>query len=311
MRPPLSRLLLLLLLLPSLAAAAAALPRLPAPQRPLPPAPSACTPALRRSIGWGLGSSAYQTEGASDGRAPTIWDAYTKANPSAIADRSNATRGVGAYARADADAALLAALSVRHVRLSVSWARLVPGGVAGSPINAAAAAHYRRLVASLRAAGAEVLVVLYHWDLPQVLQDSYGGFLDRRVVRDFSYYADAAFKLLGPLGVSRWLTFVEPAVICSHGYAGRSDAPGLGLGDAGRFACGHHVLLAHAAAAEVYRNRYAASQGGALSFSTLLTWPRPDDARSAADAAAAQAKLDFDVGAWLVRASEGERERAS
>jgi beta-glucosidase/6-phospho-beta-glucosidase/beta-galactosidase len=86
----------------------------------------------------------------------------------------------------------------------------------------------------LHSPGIKPFVVLYHWDLPQVLQDSYGGFLGSQIIEDFTYYADTAFRLFGDR-VTRWLTFVEPYVICDMQYGSGQYAPGINNGDAGRY----------------------------------------------------------------------------
>jgi beta-glucosidase len=142
------------------------------------------------------------------------------------------------------------------------------------------------------------MLVLYHWDLPKALQDGYGGLLGASFASDFSYFADTAFRLFGPR-VKRWLTFIEPAVICNQQYGNGQFAPGVAGGDAARYRCGHNLLLAHGEAVRLYRAKYAASQGGQLSFSTLVTWPQPVSSSSAADKRAAQNKLDAEVGWFL------------
>ncbi|KAI8467355.1 MAG: glycoside hydrolase superfamily [Monoraphidium minutum] len=287
---PWARLLATTLLTAAAACAAAAAPALPA-------APPQCTPDVTRRIAFGVGSGAHQFEGAGGGAAPSVWEPYIAANPKATADGTNASLGAGFLTRAPADVALLKRLGARHFRLSISWPRLLPGAVKGSPPNPEAVEFYTSLLDGLLAAGIEPLVALYHWDMPQALQEAYGGFTSPKVVDDYLHFADTAFRLFGPK-VKTWLTFIEPSVICNQQYGNGQFAPGIDYGDKGRYACGHQVLLAHAAAARLYRARYAPAQGGRLSFSALVTWPEPAGG-GAADKAAAQNKLDAEVGWFL------------
>ncbi|KAF8062721.1 hypothetical protein HT031_004051 [Scenedesmus sp. PABB004] len=308
-----------LLLLAAAGAAAAALP----------PAPANCTPAIRAAIDWGAGTNSLgvraaaaaavggraaalrrprgapprtaahaappQIEGAlrEGGRGASVWDSYARAT----ADGATPDVAADFYHRFRSDVALMQTLGLRHLRLSLSWPRLLPRGAAGSPVNPAGVKFYTDLLDALHAAGIAPMVVLYHWDMPQPLQDAYGGFTSPRIIDDFAYYADTAFRLFGHR-VKRWLTFVEPFVICNMQYGNGQLAPGVDYGDAGRYACGHNLLRAHAAAAGAYVARHRAAQRGGLSFSTLVTWPEPASG-SDADARAAQNKLDAEVGWWL------------
>lgn len=107
-----------------------------------------------------------------------------------------------------------------------------------------------------------------------------------------------------------WLTFIEPAVVCNQQYGNGQFAPGAALGDAGRCACARNLLLAHAAAAKLYRERYRAAQGGRLGFTTLVTWAEPADPGSRADALAARNKLDAEVGWFLDPVFSGDWPRS-
>lgn len=270
------------------------------------PGPSPqCTPDIVRRIAFGVGTGALQVEGRGSGRAPSVWEASIAKDSTFIADRSDPSVGTGFFSRYRSDAVLLRRLGIKHFRMSLSWPRLIPGGKKGSPVDPAAVRFYSRVLDALLAEGVQPLVALYHWDLPQSLQDAYGGLLSPRFVDDFVYYANAAFRLFGPR-VRTWLTFIEPAVICNQQYGNGQFAPGINNGDKGRYACGHNLLLAHAAAAALYREKYRRAQGGRLSFSTLITWAEPAGPASAADAAAAQNKLDAEVGWFLDPVSKGD-----
>lgn len=188
-------------------------------------------------------------------------------------------------------------LGLKHFRLSLSWPRLLPGARKGSAVNPDAVRFYGAVLDELKAAGIQPMVALYNWDLPQSLHESYKGFLSPNSIEDYTYYADTAFRLFGGR-VKRWLTFIEPYVVCNMQYGNGQYAPGVDYGDEGRYKCGHNVLLAHASAAKLYQQRYKASQGGQISFTTLVTWPEPVSG-SAEDSRAAQNMLDSEVG-WLL-----------
>eukprot|EP00878_Enallax_costatus_P013546 GHUV01014162.1.p1 GENE.GHUV01014162.1~~GHUV01014162.1.p1 ORF type:complete len:419 (+),score=70.36 GHUV01014162.1:205-1461(+) len=188
-------------------------------------------------------------------------------------------------------------LGLKHFRLSISWSRLIPGARKGSKINLEAVRFYNNLLDDLQAAGIKPMVAIYHWDLPQTLQDIYQGFLSPEIIQDYVYYAEICFKLFGDR-VKRWLTFIEPYVVCNMQYGNGQYAPGIKYGDVGRYRCGHNVLLAHAEVVQLYRQKYKPSQRGQVSFTTLVTWPEPATG-SAADKRAAQNKLDAEVGWFL------------
>jgi len=218
------------------------------------------------------------------------------------------------YGRWREDVALMRSLGVRHYRFSISWPRLLPSGVASKNgtegVSADGVAFYKNLVRALRAAGIAPTATLYHWDLPQALQDSYGGFAAEdptRFAADFAAYAEVAFReLSGPGLVDAWITFNEPISICSLGYGSGIFAPGSKGGVQGEHRCGHALLLAHAAAAKVYNEKgYRARSGGRGRLSIALDgkWGRPwtpaaGGGDGGADARAAEAFTLFQFG-WM------------
>eukprot|EP00878_Enallax_costatus_P011878 GHUV01012402.1.p1 GENE.GHUV01012402.1~~GHUV01012402.1.p1 ORF type:complete len:130 (+),score=26.41 GHUV01012402.1:205-594(+) len=125
-------------------------------------------------------------------------------------------------------------LGLKHFRLSISWSRLIPGARKGSKINLEAVRFYNNLLDDLQAAGIKPMVAIYHWDLPQTLQDIYQGFLSPEIIQDYVYYAEICFKLFGDR-VKRWLTFIEPYVVCNMQYGNGQYAPGIKYGDVGRY----------------------------------------------------------------------------
>eukprot|EP00882_Tetradesmus_deserticola_P016704 GHRQ01017859.1.p1 GENE.GHRQ01017859.1~~GHRQ01017859.1.p1 ORF type:complete len:286 (+),score=117.14 GHRQ01017859.1:118-975(+) len=182
-------------------------------------------------------------------------------------------------------------------RLSLSWSRILPAGGRGTEPNAAGLRFYRQLLQALQAAGIHPVVTLCHMDLPQVLQDIYGGFLDPQLSEDFVYYADVVFQQLGRY-VRHWLTFSDPMATCQLGYGVGAYAPGVEKGAAGHYRCGHTLLLAHAKAVQLYRMKYQQAQEGRISMVISAHWGLPYDASSKADKNATDTYMQFQLG-WM------------
>ncbi|WIA08142.1 hypothetical protein OEZ85_007598 [Tetradesmus obliquus] len=263
-----------------------------------PPAPPACTKAIRRSIEWGAATAAYQIEGGWDegGKSNSVWDVWSQ-TPGKVAQNQTGNTACDHYHRWREDVQLMQQLGLKHYRLSFSWPRIVPGGVAGSPANPEGLHFYKQLLSSLRAAGIAPLVTLFHWDLPQVLQDDHGGLLGEQFPEHFAYYADVVFRELGRF-VSHWVTLNEPLVTCSMGYQSGVFPSGLQLGTQAFLQCGHNQLKAHAKAVQLYRQRYSRRQKGHLSLAVPGWWMIPYDASSKANRAAAARAMEFRWG-WM------------
>ncbi|KAF6266054.1 putative beta-glucosidase [Scenedesmus sp. NREL 46B-D3] len=259
--------------------------------------PDACTAAVRSSIKWGTATSAYQVEGGwdADGKSPSIWDTLAQ-TPGKIADNSTGDVAVDMYNRWQEDIALMQRLGVKHYRFSVAWARIIPGGVAGSAVNMAGVNWYRTFIKGLLEAGIRPAVTMYHWDLPQVLQDKYGGFLSPQIQADFVYYADTLFTHLGDI-VDQWMTFNEVISICELGYQVDVFAPQANKGLGAKYTCGHNLLLAHAKTMQLYRTKYAA-QKGRVSIALVGKWGYPKDPENPADVTAAENFMVFQY-AWM------------
>jgi beta-glucosidase len=207
---------------------------------------------------WGFAASAYQIEGAAaeDGRGRSVWDTFSRL-PGSIADGQTGDDACDHYHRFAEDVALMARIGAQAYRFSVSWPRIQPKGT--GPANEPGLDFYDRLVDALLAAGIRPLANLFHWDLPQALQDR-GGFADPRVVGRFADYAALVASRLGDR-VSNWMTFNEPAVFAFLGHADGIHAPGLrDWPTALRVA--DNQLRAHAAAVGVIRSRVAGARIG-------------------------------------------------
>ncbi len=188
---------------------------------------------------WGTSTSAYQVEGRAGRQGECIWDRFCRL-PGTIADRSNGDVACDDYHRYPEDIALIAGAGLKAYRFSVAWARVQPAG-AGPP-DPAGFDYYSRLVDALLQAGIEPWVCLYHWDLPQALQDR-GGWTARATADRFADYAALVARRLGDR-VIHWATFNEPMVHAVMGHGFGEHAPGL-KGRAPMFAAHHHQNLAH------------------------------------------------------------------
>jgi beta-glucosidase len=210
--------------------------------------------SLPASFRWGVATSAYQIEGAAaeDGRGPSIWDTYCR-TPGMVDGDDNGDVACDHYHRMPQDVALIKSLGVDVYRFSVSWPRIQPGG--RGPANAAGLAFYDRLVDELLGAGIDPWVTLYHWDLPQELEDA-GGWPERDTAHRFADYAMLVFDALRDR-VRTWTTLNEPWCSAMLGYYEGRQAPGRRDFTAAMGAV-HHLLLGHGLA--VQRMRAAATE---------------------------------------------------
>ena len=229
---------------------------------------------------WGVAASAYQIEGAwnEDGRGESIWDRFAH-TPHHILGGANADTALDHYHRMPEDVALMKRLGIPQYSFTVSWSRVVPDG-AGSP-NARGLDFYDRLVDELLKAGIRPKATLFHWDLPQALQDK-GGWPNRETVDRFGDYARIAYDRLADR-VDLWCTHNEPWVAAFLGYATGLHAPGICDYSQG-YQAAHHLLLAHARALQIFRQGgYQGEIGLILNLNGLI--PMTD---SDADLAATQ-----------------------
>src|SRR4051812_37691136 len=190
---------------------------------------------------WGCATASYQIEGAvaEDGRKPSIWDTFSH-TPGMTKDGDTGDVADDHYHRFAEDVALMAALGLRAYRFSVAWPRVVPTGSGAT--NQAGLDFYSRLVDLLLENGIEPLATLYHWDLPQPLQDA-GGWTNRATAERFAEYAAVVGQALGDR-VPTFTTFNEPWCSAYLGYSAGVHAPGV-QDNASALAAVHHLNLAH------------------------------------------------------------------
>jgi beta-glucosidase len=213
---------------------------------------------------WGSATSSYQIEGAwdEDGRGESIWDRFAH-TPGKVIDGSNGDIACDHYHRWRDDIALMQRLNLQAYRFSVAWPRILPTG--RGAVNQQGVDFYSRLVDGLLAAGIRPFITLYHWDLPQALQDE-GGWPARSTGEAFVEYADVVSRALGDR-VKHWITHNEPwcAALLSHQIG--EHAPGWNDWPAALRAA-HHVLLSHGGAVPVLRRNSPGAQVGiTLNFS--------------------------------------------
>jgi beta-glucosidase len=231
---------------------------------------------------WGTATSAYQIEGAvdEDGRGRSIWDSFAH-TPGKIADGSNADRANDHYHRYRDDVGLINQLGAKAYRFSIAWPRLFPDGT-GAP-NRKGLDFYDRLVDELLRNGIEPFATLYHWDLPQPLQDRVGGWQSADTARAFADYAGYVAEHLTDR-VKNIFTINEAGRFLDFGYGWGIDAPGLKLPPAELNQARHHVVLAHGLAVQAIRARgHAGTRVGPAEniFTCVPAIDTPDNIRAA------------------------------
>ncbi|WDL96002.1 GH1 family beta-glucosidase [Alicyclobacillus sp. ALC3] len=240
---------------------------------------------------FGVATSAYQIEGAveEDGRGPSIWDVFSH-TPGKTARAQTGDVACDHYHRYVGDVQLMKDLGVQSYRFSISWPRVRPEGV--GRVNEAGLDFYDRLIEALLEAGIEPMATLYHWDLPQALQNR-GGWTNRDTAKAFAEYADVVFARFGGR-VSRYITVNEPWCSAVLGHAFGIHAPGLQ--DFGAtVAAAHHLLLGHGMAVEAFRGRNMTAEIG---ITNILTDVLPASAR--AEDTEAAARMDVFLNRWFL-----------
>ncbi|KAI5059308.1 hypothetical protein GOP47_0025627 [Adiantum capillus-veneris] len=255
---------------------------------------------------FGSATSAYQIEGASreGSKGISIWDSFA-GTPGKIEDGSSGDVACDHYNLYKEDVNLMSSLGFTAYRFSISWARIFPDGF-GNVVSQEGIQFYNNLIDSLIEKGIKPFVTLYHWDLPQPLEDKLGGWLSPEIPKYFVAYAEACFKAFGDR-VKHWITLNEPARFAILGHCLGIHAPGRSsnrsrslYGDSSvePYVVGHHALLAHAAAVKVYREKYKEKQGGLIGLAVDSEWPEPLTS-SLEDRQASQRHLEFMLGWFL------------
>ncbi|KAI0508096.1 hypothetical protein KFK09_014230 [Dendrobium nobile] len=254
---------------------------------------------------FGAGTSAFQYEGAwaEDGKSPSIWDTFT--HEGWVGGRT-ADMASDGYHKYKGDIKLMSDTGLEAYRLSISWPRLLPNG--RGAVNPKGLMYYNNVIDELIKHGIQPHVTLHHLDVPQVLQDEYGGWLSPKIIDDFKELADVCFKEFGDR-VSYWTTMNEPNINslasfdygffpprrCSHPYGANCSG---GNSAVEPYITVHNYILAHSAAAELYRKKYQTIQKGQIGINIYTIWFTPLT-NSTEDAMATKRALDFILG-WIL-----------
>ncbi|XP_034235648.1 myrosinase 1-like [Thrips palmi] len=242
-------------------------------------------------------TASYQVEGAwnASGKGENIWDRTTHEHPELVLDRSNGDIACDSYHKFKEDIQLVKELGSNMYRFSLSWSRLLPKGTIDVK-NDDGIRYYNDVIDECIANNIIPMVTIFHWDLPQPLQDL-GGFTNDIIVDFFQDYADFVFQTFGDR-VKWWLTLNEPWTTCVEGYGNGGKAPVVLAEGRGDYLCAHNSLKAHARAYRLYETKYKQSQQGKVGFAANSDYFWPKDPNNADDVAAAQRWMQFNWG-WF------------
>ncbi|XP_018570851.1 myrosinase 1-like [Anoplophora glabripennis] len=246
---------------------------------------------------FGVANAAPQIEGGwnEDGKTESIWDYYAHTYPEKIVDRSTPDIACDSYHKYKEDVAMVKAMGVDYYRLSIAWTRILPTGYPDK-VNQAGVQYYKNLFAELKAANVEPMVTLYHWDLPQSLEEQLGGWLNETVSDLFAEYARLCFELFKD-DVKMWITINEPKQVCSAGYGAGYYAPGVVSSGIGEYICAKNVIMAHAKAYHIYDDEFRATNQGRIAMVVDSLWFEPGS-DSAEDQEASERVLQFGIGLY-------------
>ncbi|CAG4916863.1 unnamed protein product [Colias eurytheme] len=224
---------------------------------------------------FGASTAAYQVEGAwnEDGRSESIWDYLSHQTPCAIKNCDTGDIAVNSYYLYKRDVEMIRELGLDCYRFSLSWTRILPTGFP-NVINDAGVQYYNNLIDELLKYNIEPIVTIYHWDLPQKLQEL-GGWANPNIVDWYADFAKIAFSLFGDR-VKYWVTINEPYQICYEGYGSNALAPLLNIQGVAEYLCAKNLLLAHAKAYHIYDDEFRSSQGGNIFISISARWNEPE-----------------------------------
>ncbi|XVF11560.1 hypothetical protein REPUB_Repub08aG0038200 [Reevesia pubescens] len=257
---------------------------------------------------FGASTAAAQIEGSTEsgGKGQSVWDQFVREFPEKIIDNSTLKVTIDSYKRYKQDVLALKDLGVDSYRFSIPWTRILPDGTLSGGINQEGINHYNSLINELIKHGIKPFVTLLHFDSPEALENKYGGFLNRTIVKDFKNYAEICFKTFGDR-VKNWITINEPLIIAKMGYALGAAPPGrcsdrttcpAGNSATEPYIAAHNLLLAHATVAKLYKKKYQAAQGGQIGMSLVGQYSEPYS-NTLLDRYAAKRSMDFELG-WFM-----------
>ncbi|XP_006629933.1 cytosolic beta-glucosidase [Lepisosteus oculatus] len=243
------------------------------------------------NFAWGAATAAYQVEGGwnLDGRGPSIWDTFCHGKGH-VFQAQTADVACNSYELWEADLKCIKEIGLTHYRLSLSWSRLLPDGTTHH-INQKGVDYYNKIVNDLLANNVTPMVTLYHFDLPQALQDK-DGWKSEQIVDVFDNYAKFCFSTFGDR-VKLWLTLNEPYVCATLGYEDGSFAPGVKDPGQSVYQVGHNMLKAHAKAWHSYNTFFRQEQKGLVSLALNSDWAEHCDPNNPEDVAATERYMAF------------------
>ncbi|XP_051571362.1 cytosolic beta-glucosidase-like isoform X2 [Myxocyprinus asiaticus] len=249
---------------------------------------------------WGAATAAYQIEGGwnLDGKGPSIWDTFCHAKGQVFEDQTGDV-ACNSYQLWEKDLKCIQQLGLTHYRLSISWSRLLPDGTTNH-VNPKGVAYYNKVIDDLTTCDVTTMVTLYHFDLPQALQDR-GGWNSAEIADIFESYARFCFKTFGDR-VKLWITLNEPYVCAKLGHEDGIIAPGIKEPGISAYLAAHNMLRAHTKAWHSYNADFRHLQGGQISLALNSDWTEPLDPGCPKDVAATERYKAFTLGwfAWPV-----------
>ncbi|XP_021141704.2 beta-klotho [Columba livia] len=251
---------------------------------------------------WGVGTGAFQVEGGwkKDGKGFSVWDRFIH---SELRDADSTDASSDSYTLLDKDMAALDFLGVTFYQFSISWSRLFPTGVVAAP-NEKGLQYYNTLIDSLLYRNIDPMVTLYHWDLPLMLQEEYGGWKNESVIDIFNDYATFCFQTFGDR-VKYWITIHNPYLVAWHGYGTGIHAPGEKGKITTVYSVGHNLIKAHAKVWHNYKNHFQPYQKGMISIVLGSHWIEPNKSEDALDISKCQQSMERVLG-WFAKPIHGD-----
>ncbi|XP_018320177.1 myrosinase 1-like [Agrilus planipennis] len=243
---------------------------------------------------FGTATSSYQVEGAwnESGKGENNWDYVAHRNPEFVYDASNGDVACDSYHKYEEDIALLKNLGANFYRFSISWSRIFPKGYPYSP-NAEGIAYYNNLIDAILAQNITPMLTIYHWDLPQPIQEI-GGWANSHIIKLFAEYARVLLENYSDR-IKYWITFNEPAQVCNQGYGNILKVPALNMSGIADYICGHNLLKAHAAVYHLFNDTYRTRNNATMGITLSAEWYEPTTAE---DEDAADRARQFKIGMY-------------
>ncbi|XP_053314306.1 cytosolic beta-glucosidase-like [Spea bombifrons] len=252
-----------------------------------------------KGFAWGAATAAYQIEGGwdADGKGLNVWDTFTHQGGDRVFKNQTGDVACGSYTLWEEDLKCIKQLGLTYYRFSISWSRLLPDGTTGF-INQKGIDYYNKVINSLLENNIIPVVTLYHFDLPQAVEDQ-GGWNCEKTIEIFNHYAQFCYETFGDR-VKFWITINEPHVVAKLGYEEGLFAPGKKEPGLGAYRAAHNMLKAHAKAWHTYKNDFKNKQKGFVSIAIDSDWAEPYDPNSEKDKEATERYLSFYVG-WFAK----------